>query len=125
MYHTAQHAQQAPCLSGLSPSSLLVISAILLALSHGQAHAGESPQFIAGLQPDRRPAAPKIKEVERNAQWYARAFTGIAQPYPWSLRFVNEQGNWHTPFARPGMTGLYDIRGWHRQPVEQRDVPKR
>lgn len=124
MPYSVQHALKNACPSGFVPFSLLAISAVLLALHHGHAHAEEPRDFIAGLQPDRRPSAPKVKEVGRNAQWYARAFMGIEQPYPWSLGFVNEQGNWHTPFSRPGMTGPYDIRGWHRQPVEQRDLSK-
>lgn len=73
---------------------------------------------IAGLQPDRRPNAPKVIDVDRSGRWYARAFTGIEQPYPWSLSFVNGQGNWHTPLSEPGMTGKYDLRGWHREAAE-------
>ena len=76
----------------------------------------EGGQFIAGLQPSHRPeGAPVIREVHREPGWYARALTGISQPYPASLRFLEDQGNWYTPFNRPGMTGRYDIRGWHAQ----------
>lgn len=71
---------------------------------------------IAGTQPDRRPdGAPRITEVIKPSGWYARALTGISQPYPNSLRFLEDQGNWYTPFNRPGMHDPYDIRGWHRQ----------
>jgi hypothetical protein len=38
----------------------------------------------------------------------------VSQPYPASLRFLEDQGNWYTPFNRPGMLPPYDIRGWHR-----------
>jgi len=71
--------------------------------------------FIAGLNPGQRPAnAPVITEVFKNQAWYARALTGVSQPYPYSLHFLDDQGNWYTPFNRPGMTGYYDIRGWHK-----------
>ena len=70
---------------------------------------------IAGLHPDQRPAgAPVVRSVQKNAAWYQRALTGISKPYPHSLGFLENQGNWYTPFDRPGMNGRYDIRGWHR-----------
>ena len=70
--------------------------------------------FIAGLHPGQRPEnAPVITEVFKDQAWYARALTGISWPYPNSLRFLDNQGNWYTPFSRPGMTGYYDLRGWH------------
>jgi len=93
---------------------LLPCSICLLALCIGSANASGLPNTIAGLQPDRRPPAPTVAEVTRNEIWYARALTGIEQPYPWSLQFIHQQGNWHTPFTKPGMTGMYDIRGWHQ-----------
>lgn len=69
---------------------------------------------IAGLEPWKRPAgAPVITSVERDEAWYARALHGISQPYPASLRFLEDQGNWYTPFIHPGMPEPYDIRGWH------------
>lgn len=72
--------------------------------------------FIAGVKPDQRPEnAPVIMEVRKDNAWYAKALTGISQPFPNSLRFLDDQGNWYTPFNRPGMTGPYDIRGWHQQ----------
>jgi hypothetical protein len=71
---------------------------------------------IAGTQPSQRPAgAPVIREVHKPPGWYARALTGISQPYPASLRFLEDQGNWHTPFNHPGMPGYYDIRNWFSQ----------
>jgi hypothetical protein len=74
---------------------------------------GEYP--IAGTQPSERPAgAPMIREVRKPQGWYTRALTGISQPYPSSLRFLEDQGNWYTPFNHPGMQGRYDIRGWYR-----------
>ncbi len=74
---------------------------------------------IAGLTPWQRPAgAPVINSVDRDSAWFRRALTGISRPYPASLRFLDNQGNWYTPFNRPGMTAPYDIRGWH-QPQPQ------
>ena len=69
---------------------------------------------IAGTQPSERPVgAPMILEVQKPPGWYTRALTGISQPYPASLRFLEDQGNWYTPFNHPGMPGYYDIRHWH------------
>lgn len=69
---------------------------------------------IAGTQPSERPAgAPTIREVRKPEGWFTRALTGISRPYPPSLKFLEDQGNWYTPFNHPGMTGRYDIRGWH------------
>ena len=70
---------------------------------------------IGGTTPYQRPAgAPAITAVHHDGAWYAHALTGVVPPYPASLRFLEDQGNWHTPFDRPGATGPYDIRGWYR-----------
>lgn len=70
--------------------------------------------FIAGLEPDRRPAdAPVITEFPKDPNWYRRALQGINPPYSNSLRFLEDQGAWYTPFDRPNATGRYDIRGLH------------
>ena len=70
---------------------------------------------IAGVIPHQRPeGAPRIQQVLKDSGWYGRALTGVSRPYPYSLRFLEDQGNWNIPFDRPGMTGRYDIRGWHR-----------
>ena len=72
--------------------------------------------FIAGVHPDRRPeGAPVLKEYRKDAAWYERALHGIAEPYPYSLRFLEDQGAWYTPFIHPGMLPPYDIRGWHKR----------
>jgi hypothetical protein len=69
---------------------------------------------VAGLEPSVRPAgAPVITSYPKYAAWYRHALTGVVKPYPASLRFLESQGPWHTPFVRPGMTGPYDIRNWH------------
>lgn len=72
--------------------------------------------FIAGVEPSQRPeSAPVITELAKDAAWYALALTGISQPYPASLRFLEDQGAWYNPFTHSGMTGPYDIRNWHGQ----------
>ncbi|MES9899196.1 MAG: hypothetical protein ABW148_09250 [Sedimenticola sp.] len=69
----------------------------------------------AGLTPDKRPQeAPVISEVNHNQAWKKSALKGIDKPYPGSLSFLDDQGNWYTPFTRPGMVGPYDIRGLHQ-----------
>ena len=69
---------------------------------------------IAGLKPDQRPeGAPSISRVTHDSAWYTRALTGISKPYPASLSFLDSQGNWYTPFDRPGMSAPYDVRDWH------------
>jgi len=70
---------------------------------------------VAGLQPDRRPVgAPVIREVSGGAEMGERLLRGIEKPIPESTqRWVKDQGGWFNPFAHPGMTGRYDLRGWH------------
>lgn len=76
--------------------------------------AGENP--VAGVEPSQRPVgAPHITAVEHPGAWYTAALQGVSRPYPHSLRFLEHQGNWYTPFNHPGMRGRYDIRGWHRR----------
>lgn len=71
-------------------------------------------QAIAGLDPSERPKdAPVITDYPKDQAWYAQALSGVDAPYPMSLRFLEDQGAWFTPFIHPGMTGPYDIRGWH------------
>lgn len=70
---------------------------------------------IAGIEPSQRPVgAPVIEWVRHDKSWYEHALTGVKKPYPRSLYFLDNQGDWYTPFIRPGMRGPYDIRGWHK-----------
>jgi hypothetical protein len=88
---------------------MVMVSAGLLLAGASQA------QGIAGLQPSMRPAdAPVITDMKKDGPWYAQALRGVEQPYPASLRFLEDQGAWFSPFMHPGMTGPYDIRGWHQ-----------
>ena len=76
--------------------------------------AGDYP--VAGISPQQRPqAAPVISQlpVSRQEQIKASGLTGISQPTPTGLNFLDNQGNWYTPFTRPGMLPPYDLRGWH------------
>lgn len=89
-------------------------AALSLLIAASAVHANGFP--IAGVNPSQRPeGAPKIVTVNRTGEWYRAALHGVTRPYPYSLRFLEDQGNWHIPFNRPGMPGRYDIRGWHGQ----------
>ena len=70
---------------------------------------------IAGVNPEQRPVnAPQASlQPDKSSDWYKNALHGIDTPYPASLRFLEDQGNWYTPFTHRGMTDRYDIRGWH------------
>ncbi len=71
---------------------------------------------VAGVKPDQRPEnAPMITTMEKSDAWFEHAFSGVDQPYPESLNFLQNQGRWFNPFIHPGMTGPYDIRGWHKE----------
>ncbi|MBK5934289.1 hypothetical protein C8N32_11344 [Rhodovulum imhoffii] len=91
---------------------LIAVSLVWAALS-GAGMGAETP-FVAGTAPDSRPeGAPTITETAKDSDWYAEALAGVEAPYPYSLRFLEDQGGWFTPFTRPGMTGPYDIREMH------------
>jgi hypothetical protein len=99
-------------------SKLVVVRKLLLivcglSFSQSSLQAQDAP-YIAGTIPYQRPSnAPSIDKFEKNADWYAKALTGIDKPYPNSLLFLDDQGSWYTPFTVPGMVGRYDIRQWH------------
>ncbi len=103
----------------LSPNEFEVTAALLVVLPTGEAAvsqiaAADAQTYIAGTAPDRRPEnAPKIETFEKSPQWLESATTGVTKPIPPSLKFLDDQGGWFTPFTHPGMTGPYDIRGWH------------
>lgn len=87
---------------------------LMTALAPAHVAKAEVGGFVAGTTPDRRPeGAPRLTVFEKNDAWYAKARTGVSRPYPASLKFLQDQGGWFNPFIRPGMTGPYDIRGWH------------
>lgn len=78
---------------------------------------------VAGLTPWQRPShAPRIDTA---MPFDLRAATrGIAPPALPGLAFLDNQGNWYTPFNHPGMTGPYDLRDWHAaEPPSSRNTP--
>lgn len=98
--------------------SVKLLALLLVALSanalsaRAEQGADGGAVFISGVQPDRRPAdAPVITEFNRDPGWYRQALKGITPPYSNSLRFLDDQGAWYTPFNRPNASGRYDIRG--------------
>lgn len=95
----------------MKSSRHLSIATLLLAGSMSwQPAAADHP--IAGLAPHQRPAnAPRL--VTDIPQDRAHALHGVTQPIPASLKFLDNQGDWFNPFTHPGMTGPYDLRGWH------------
>ena len=74
-----------------------------------------APYPIAGMNPDQRPqnAPVMLQGPLKDKSWYENALHGVEAPYPASLRFLEDQGGWYTPFTRSGMTGPYDLRGWY------------
>ena len=79
---------------------------------------GDSPAAVDGdsvFRPSARPqSAPVVTVFEKSGAWYDKALTGLEPPYPASLKFLESQGAWYTPFTRPGMTGPYDLRNFHQ-----------
>jgi len=90
------------------------LALLVFALLSGAVSASDYAFPIAGLTPAERPAgAPVVTEFNKDEGWYTHALRGVSRPYPSSLRFLEYQGAWNTPFNRPGMPPPYDIRGWH------------
>lgn len=99
-------------LQASAKNTLVAVGGVYLLCMAAGSQGGDYP--IAGVNPDRRPdGAPVITDVVKDGQWYTQALTGVESPYPASLRFLEDQGNWFTPFSHPGMTGRYDLRHWH------------
>jgi hypothetical protein len=98
-------------LRAFSPTWLLVAIAAFCVPAAAQAPA---EPVIAGLSPHQRPVdAPILGQFSPDLKWRARTLHGISEPVPPTLRFIDSQGAWYTPFDRPGMPGRYDLRGWH------------
>ncbi len=97
----------------MSVSSRRLLAAIAMIVTITPVQAQDI--FVSGIRPDERPAgAARVADEPHPRSWYVAALTGLAPPYPRSLYFLDVQGNWYTPFTVPGMTGPYDIRGWHK-----------
>ena len=94
------------------PGTLFLLLMLTLPIGHSAQSVAVYP--VAGTTPWQRPgSAPVIEWVKHDATWFKKAVTGVTPPYPRSLYFLDNQGDWYTPFIHRGMTGPYDIRGWH------------
>jgi hypothetical protein len=94
-------------------AALLAATLILALPNMAKAADVSGASFVAGLAPYQRPqGAPAISAVSHDAAWRTRALTGISEPVPASLRFLDNQGAWYTPFNNPGGPGYYDLRQW-------------
>lgn len=94
------------------PGTLFLLLIFTLSIGYSAQSAADYP--TAGTTPWQRPdSAPVIEWVKHDPTWFKKAVTGVTPPYPPSLYFLDNQGDWYTPFIHRGMTGPYDIRGWH------------
>lgn len=95
-----------------------VICALAFPLAAFGADSASPIRFVAGTAPYQRPAnAPVIKTFEQKPEWRMPALHGISEPVPTSLKFLDNQGAWYTPFTQAGMPGYYDLRQWHVTPA--------
>jgi hypothetical protein len=104
---------------------MALLAGLLTGLAvQAQAQALDAPLAgapVAGLQPDRRPAAaPRLAAVVADAALKQRRLAGISQPWPGNVERIAEQGTWFSPMFAPGMTGRYDLRGLHPPSVAGR-----
>lgn len=84
----------------------------ILALSVGAWAQTTSP--TAGLQPDRRPdGAPQLAQATLTPEKRDQVLRGIERPIPGNVESIATTGSWWVPLRNPGMTGPYDLRGWH------------
>lgn len=95
--------------TGRPLAALLCISSLAW---NPPALASESVAFVAGLTPYQRPAAAPTLTAPALPD-RGKALRGVSEPIPPTLKFLDDQGNWYNPFSLPGMTGPYDLRGWH------------
>src|SRR5512134_3419672 len=88
----------------------LGLAAGLVAGASGTMWAQENPAVaegtvsVAGLLPFERPqGAPNLGGFPQTGEWRAKTLRGISEPLPPSLKFIDSQGAWYTPFDHPGM----------------------
>ena len=94
-----------------------ILTVLIVQCSAIAVHAAPSlPYPVAGLTPFQRPANAPVLRASPVLD-ARQALHGVSSPVPDSLKFLNDQGVWFTPFTQPGMTGLYDLRGWHAAPI--------
>ena len=91
--------------------------ALIMQCGANTAYAAPSlPYPVAGLTPFERPANAPVLTASPVLD-ARQALRGVSSPIPDSLDFLKDQGRWFTPFTHPGMTGPYDLRGWHAAPI--------
>ena len=99
---------------GLGLAASLVVAASGSSWAEANPAVADSTVSVAGLAPFERPeGAPALGEFQQTAEWRAKSLRGISEPLPPSLKFIDSQGAWYTPFDHPGMLGPYDLREWH------------
>ena len=92
-------------------SNLLVWAMLAL----GLAGTAQGADFVAGSAPAQRPAnAPIIKQHRITPEALSKGLHGVSDPLPGNVVDAALAGAWFMPLAYPGMTGPYDLRGWHR-----------
>jgi len=99
---------------------ILFLSALgLVGCVAGVAAQTQAVGYVAGLHPDRRPdIAPRLSEAAaRTPDQLERVLHGIDKPVPGNVESIATTGNWWVPLRQPGMTGPYDLRGWHGKPT--------
>jgi hypothetical protein len=91
--------------------------ALIVQCSATQGHAAPYLSYpVAGLTPSQRPVNAPVLTVSPVLE-ARQALRGVSSPVPDSLKFLRDQGGWFNPFMHPGMTGPYDLRGWHAAPI--------
>jgi len=92
--------------------SNLLVSAMLV---QGLSSFAWGADFVAGSAPAQRPAnAPVIRQHQISPEALGKRLHGVADPLPNNVVDAALAGSWFMPIAHPGMTGPYDLRGWHR-----------
>jgi hypothetical protein len=72
---------------------------------------GLRSRFCTGTAPAN---APTIKQHQITPEALGKRLHGVSDPLPPNVVDAALAGSWFMPLAHPGMTGPYDIRGWHR-----------
>lgn len=73
-----------------------------------------APGWVAPRSRALRPElAPRLHKHVASAELQQQRLRGVHAPWPGNLSVIARQGAWYTPLFHPGMTGPYDLRGWH------------
>ena len=69
----------------MSMAAALVMSGLLAGLARA-----DEPVVIGGITPSVRPAGfPAIRGIRNGIDWYRHALTGVSEPHPRSLGFLD------------------------------------